>query len=153
LIPAEPVRLIIAEDNDVDVYLIRTALDTAGLHFEAEIASNGEKALAMIDRFAPASGMNPDRVPDGIILDLNLMTHGGLDILQRLRAIPALAKTPVVILTSSDSPPDRKKAQILGAAAFLLKPIDLDQYMKIGQQIARLFTNRPEATSTWPGSI
>jgi CheY-like chemotaxis protein len=146
VIQAEPIRLIIAEDNDVDVYLIRAALDEAGLRFETEIATNGDKALAMIERFAPASGIKPGQVPDGIILDLNLMTHGGLNILQRLRAIPALAATPVVILTSSDSPNDRKQAETLGAAAFLLKPIDFDQYMKIGRQIAQLFTNRPGAT-------
>jgi CheY-like chemotaxis protein len=146
VIQAEPIRLIIAEDNDVDVYLIRAALDEAGLRFETEIATNGEKALAMIERFAAASGVKPGPVPDGIILDLNLMTHGGLNILQRLRAIPALAATPVVILTSSDSPTDRKQAETLGAGAFLLKPIDFDQYMKIGRQIAQLFTNRPGAT-------
>jgi DNA-binding response OmpR family regulator len=67
-----------------------------------------------------------------IILDLNLPRHDGCEILQRLREIGELAHVPVVVLTSSDSPRDRLVASQFGAACFLRKPSNLEQFLSLG---------------------
>ncbi len=131
-------RILIAEDCEADLYLIREALKSAGLQFEAEVASSGEKALAVIDRAAT----EPHDRPDAMILDLNLTTHGGIEILRRVRAVPELAQMPIAILTSSESPVDRERARKLGANAYLHKSMDLEVFMQTGREIARLFTTR-----------
>jgi DNA-binding response OmpR family regulator len=67
-----------------------------------------------------------------IILDLNLPRHDGIEILQRLRENATLARVPVVVLTSSDSPRDRLLATQLGAARFIRKPSNLEQFLGLG---------------------
>lgn len=130
-------KILIAEDCEADIYLIGEALIAAGLQFEAEIASSGEKALDLIDRAAA----EPLKRPDAMILDLNLTTHGGIDILRHVRSVPALAQMPVAIFTSSESPVDRELARKLGANAYLHKSMDLEIFMQAGREIAQLFSN------------
>ena len=129
-------RLLIAEDNEVDVFLLRKSFDEIGLEYEATVATNGEEVLALINASPDSSGF------DGIILDLNLKTHSGLDILRRIRELPALAATRVVILTSSSSPEDDRRAIALGANALFKKPIDLYESMQLGKRISELIQQR-----------
>lgn len=129
-----PLKLLIVEDNEADLFLIRKALEASGLEFEAEFASNGEKALAVISRLAGSGRL------DGMILDLNLTTHSGIDILRRVRGTPSLASIRVVILTSSNSPADRRDAEMLGTDAYIPKPMDLDEFMEVGKKIALILT-------------
>jgi CheY-like chemotaxis protein len=136
-------KLLIAEDNEADLYLIRHSLALAGLDYEAQTAINGEKALAIVDAIAA----QPGAVLDGIILDLNLTTHSGLDLLRRVRSLPSLEHTCVVILTSSDSPLDRQQASDLGADAYFRKPIDLDRFMELGTLIAHCLEHRESKSS------
>ena len=123
-------RLLIAEDNEADVFLIRECLNSAGLEYEALVASTGEKAMAIIDRGGELEGM---------ILDLNLPTHNGFEILRHAREVESLKGISIVILSSSDAPQDRMRAEHLGASAFFRKPLDLSEFMMIGRDIARIF--------------
>ena len=67
-----------------------------------------------------------------IILDLNLPRHDGTEILQRLRETAEFAHIPVVVLTSSDSPRDRLLANQFGAARYLRKPSNLEEFLSLG---------------------
>lgn len=127
-------KVWIIEDSEADVFLIRESLNRAGFRYPVTIASDGEKALALID-----DAVRNHADVGGIILDLNLTTHSGFEILRRLRATRELAAVSVVILTSSDSPQDRLQAQNLGALAYFRKPLELDEFMRIGGQIADVF--------------
>jgi CheY-like chemotaxis protein len=73
-----------------------------------------------------------------IILDLNLPRHDGIEILRRLRDSQLLARIPVVVLTSSDSPRDRTLASELGAVRFLRKPSNLEQFLSLGSVFKEL---------------
>lgn len=137
-------RILIAEDNEADLFLLREALDAAGLKFQAQIASNGERVLAAVDQMAEEAAPKVD----AMILDLNLTTHGGIEILKHVRAIPQLAQIPIVVLTSSASPVDRERAERLGANAFFQKSMDLDTFMQLGQQIATLLKCNVSSSST-----
>lgn len=128
--------ILIAEDNEVDVFLIRRSLDQAGLVYDAEIAHNGQEALLRIVQSTQSDGKRFD----GVLLDLNLVTHTGLEVLARIRENAAVATTPVVILTSSSSPKDQRLAWELGVSAFLTKPLDLGEWTGLGKQIKNLFS-------------
>jgi two-component system, chemotaxis family, response regulator Rcp1 len=130
-------KILIAEDNAADVFLIKQALKEQGLRYQAEVASDGEQALAFLHRFSAASGMMLDLV----LLDLNLRTHHGTEILARIRSMPDLQQVPVVVLTSSDSPSDREQMAKLGANLYIRKPMDLAAFLGIGEQIARVLAN------------
>jgi DNA-binding response OmpR family regulator len=63
---------------------------------------------------------------------LNLPRHDGTEILQRLRESAEFAHIPVVVLTSSDSPRDRLVANQFGAARYLRKPSNLEEFLRLG---------------------
>jgi CheY-like chemotaxis protein len=123
-------RILIAEDNPADVYLLREAINQNGDAVEMMVVSDGEEALDFVEargKFAEAPK------PDLIVLDLNLPKSDGSDVLKRIREKPEYQKVPVVVLTSSDSPKDRTAASTLGAELFLTKPSDLDQFLGLGE--------------------
>jgi len=122
-------EILLGEDNPADVYLVREALREHGVDCALRVASDGAEMLRMI---SSEQALAEDGRLGLIILDLNLPRHDGSEILQRLHAIRELAHVPVVILTSSDSPRDRLVASQFGAACFLRKPSNLDQFLSLG---------------------
>ena len=130
-------RILLAEDNPADVYLIREALREHGVDCPIRVVSDGEDVLQLI--------ADPDRLEtEGlalIILDLNLPLHDGIEILQQLRGTATLARVPVVVLTSSDSPRDRIVASELGAACYLRKPSNLEQFLDLGAVFKELLAS------------
>jgi CheY-like chemotaxis protein len=122
-------EILLAEDNSADVYLIREALQEHGVECPIRLACDGKEVLQLI---SPQDPPREDWNLGLIILDLNLPRHDGIEILQRLRENPRLAHVPVVVLTSSDSPRDQLIATQLGAARFLRKPSNLEQFLSLG---------------------
>ena len=143
-VPTRKLCVLIAEDNQADVLLIQEALREHGLDYQAEVATDGEKAFTFLRRFDRDAGM----LLDLVLLDLNLGTHHGTEILAYIRNTPGLFHLPVVVLTSSDSPLDRERVRILGGDLYLRKPIDLDEFLKIGGQIAQVLRQRGPSPSS-----
>ena len=121
-------EVLLADDNPSDVYLIGEALREHSVDCELRVAGDGRETMDII------SGENAEVTLGSlslIILDLNLPRHDGIEILQRLRDYPNL-HVPVVVLTSSDSPRDRLMATQLGAARYLRKPSNLNEFLELG---------------------
>src|ERR1035438_10053497 len=99
--------ILLAEDNEGDVYLAKLALKDHGLTHEIRVLGDGEAALSFVDCLE-----NDANVPQValMLLDLHLPKRDGLEVLGRLRAGKRGAGIPVVVLTSSDSPDDRESA-------------------------------------------
>jgi len=133
-------KILLAEDNPADIYLIREALKEHGITCPIQVASDGRDVLDIIARMRL-----PGEQVDLIILDLNLPRHDGLEILQRLRETVGFGGAPVVVLTSSDSPRDKNRAKELGAARFLLKPPNLEQFLGLGAVFKDLLALKTES--------
>ena len=71
-------RILLAEDNPADVYLIEEALRENGVEFDMTVAEDGEQALTML--------ADPARQLDVVLLDLNMPKRGGSEVLEKLRA-------------------------------------------------------------------
>jgi CheY-like chemotaxis protein len=121
-------KILLAEDHPADVYLIRAALEEYGIDVPIQVAAEGQEVLQIISQQDALA----DTQLSLIILDLNLPRHDGIEILQRLRETKRLTRVPVVVLTSSDSPRDHTVASELGAARFLRKPSNLEQFLSLG---------------------
>jgi CheY-like chemotaxis protein len=130
--------ILLAEDNPADAYLIREALGEHGVVLTLRVATDGKEMLALLG--GESAAMTSD-LPQLIILDLNLPCHDGIEILQRVRAMGELNHVPVVILTSSDSPRDRKIATELGATRYLRKPSSLEQFLELGAVFKELLNS------------
>jgi two-component system, chemotaxis family, response regulator Rcp1 len=134
-------EILLAEDNSADVYLIREALKEHGIGCPLRLACDGRDVLHLVSFHEPPA----EEVDFGlIILDLNLPRHDGIEILQSLRENPNLAHVPVVVLTSSDSPRDRLIATQLGAARFIRKPSNLEEFLNLGAVFKELLSNGKE---------
>jgi len=123
------VRILLAEDNPADVYLIEEALREHKILFDMTLAEDGETAIGLLSRGLVS--------PDIVLLDLNMPKRSGGEVLDRLRK-DAGRDIPVIILTSSDSPSDREEALRLGATRYIRKPTGLDEFLQIGATIKEL---------------
>jgi len=127
-----PLKILLAEDNSGDVFLVRRALQKHQIEFNLTLIEDGEAALRYLDTLD--SG-DPRDCPDLILLDLNLPRCSGSQVLETLKSSPTCREAPVIVLTSSDSPHDRAKVARLGAARFFCKPTDLAGFMALGQVV------------------
>src|SRR5262245_56007257 len=113
---SKPVRILLVEDNDADVYLLTKALDNRNLHYELTRFPDGEQAVRALAHFAVP--------PDVILIDLNLPGRSGFEVLGHLRSMPQLLGVPVGIFTSSDRRKDHDRSLLFGADCFIPKPMN-----------------------------
>jgi chemotaxis family two-component system response regulator Rcp1 len=121
-------RILLVEDNDADVRLTREALREGGEGVTLFSAVDGEQALAFLRREGAHGGMPR---PDLVLLDLNLPRRNGLEVLAEVRADPALASLPVIVLTTSAADADVTACYAAGANCYVVKPLDLDAFMAL----------------------
>ncbi len=127
-------RILLVEDSANDVELILTSLADNHIANEVVVARDGEEALDFLYRrglFRLRMSGNPVVV----LLDLKLPKVDGLEILAQLRADPALRFVPVVVLTSSREEPDLQRCYELGTNAYVVKPIDFQEFVEVIKQI------------------
>lgn len=134
-------RILLAEDNDGDVFLVRRALEKRGISHELVVAHNGEEALAWLD--GHSGEVHRDSTPHLILLDLNLPRIDGAQLLSHIRKSDWFSRTPVIVLTSSDSPKDRQMALELGANLYFRKPTDLKSFMDLGRIVDETLKSVP----------
>ena len=132
---AEPFRILLVEDNDADVYLLRKALENAALNFELIVIDDGADALDYVRNEGNFSG---EARPDVAVLDMNLPKSEGTEVLEALRRNERFSGVPVVVLTSSASPAERLRMERLGVQRFITKPPDLEEFLQIGNVVAEL---------------
>jgi len=122
-------RILLAEDNENDIELTLTALQECRLSNEVEIVRDGAEALDYIYQRGKYSGRG-DCLPCVILLDLKMPRVDGLEVLRQIKSDPALRHIPVVMLTSSREEKDLVQSYDLGVNAFVVKPVDFDQFLK-----------------------
>ena len=127
-----PVEFLLVEDNPGDVRLTREALKDSKIRNNLNVLGNGISALNHLRREPPYE--NALR-PDIILLDLNLPKMDGREVLSRIKADPALKRTPVVVITSSEAEQDILRTYDLHVNGYVTKPVDLDQFIKVVQSI------------------
>jgi putative two-component system response regulator len=106
-------KIVVVDDEPINLMVVEKYLTTAG-YAHVVVTSDARAALDLIGR----------ENPDVLLLDIVMPGVGGLEILQRLRAEPRLARLPVLILTAVDDREVKTTALNLGATDFLTKPVD-----------------------------
>ena len=114
-----PLSILLADDDESDIMLLQRAFKQAAIDNPVEIVRDGEEAIGFLS--APRLQPN-DRMPALVILDVKMPRRTGMEVLEWMRAQPALSCLPVVIFSSSEHPADVERAYSLGANAYLVKP-------------------------------
>jgi CheY-like chemotaxis protein len=122
-------RILLAEDNENDIELTLAALHECRLSNEVEVVRDGADALDYIYRRGQYSA-RADCLPCVILLDLKMPRVDGIEVLRQVKSDPALRHIPVVMLTSSREEKDLVLSYDLGVNAFVVKPVDFDQFLQ-----------------------
>jgi CheY-like chemotaxis protein len=120
-------QILIVEDNDDDSQLLLRQLRKAQLDDHVRIFTDGQVALDFLQEHE--DGRLPGQIL-AIFLDLTLPGLPGISLLRKLRAMPRLSETPVMIMTSSNRPEDMQAAQELNVKAYVSKPVQLSSFIK-----------------------
>lgn len=127
--------ILLVEDSPDDEILTIRALKKNKLLNEVFVAHDGAEALDFLFGAESRSGENGGRLPELVLLDLNLPKINGLEVLRRIRADERTRMLPVVILTTSDEDRDRVESYQLGANSYIRKPVDFEQFSQAVQQL------------------
>lgn len=116
-------RVLYVEDNAVNALLMQAMLARLpGLHLEH--AADPLQAIELARKW----------LPELLLLDIQLPEIDGLELLRRLRADAAMRNVPAVAVSASAMPADIQRALQAGFAAYLTKPLDLDELLRVVQQ-------------------
>ncbi len=140
--------ILLVEDNIRDVELTLAALAEYNLANEVVVTRDGEEALDYLYRrgnFRLRTVGNPAVV----MLDLKMPKIDGLGVLQQMKSDEDLKTIPVVMLTSSREEQDLMRSYKLGVNAYVVKPVDFQQFVDAIKQVGVFWAliNEPPAGS------
>jgi CheY-like chemotaxis protein len=118
----EALPILLAEDNDDDVFILRRALKQAEVKNPLQLARDGQELMDYLSGAGAFAARRDYPMPFLLLLDLKLPLHNGLEVLQWMRRDPRFARVTVAVLTSSAEQRDLKSARELGARFYLVKP-------------------------------
>jgi CheY-like chemotaxis protein len=117
-------EILLVEDSEDEVFLIRRALRRAGMNAPYVVRS-GESAVAYLSGTGLYSSRQDFPQPAVVLLDLHLPGMNGFEVLKWIRDQPATRALPVLAMSGSRRPDDLSQALQLGANSFLVKEVDL----------------------------
>jgi CheY-like chemotaxis protein len=127
-------KILLVEDSEQDVELTISALETNHLANQVDIARDGAEALDYLYRRGTFATRPTDH-PVVVLLDLKMPKVDGLEVLRQMKADSELRSIPVVMLTSSREEQDLVKSYALGVNAYVVKPVNFQQFVDSVKQL------------------
>ena len=130
-----PVTIVMIEDDEGHARLIERNIRRAGVNNEIVPFMNGTDAMTYLLRSENRKGG-----PLLILLDLNLPDMTGIEILRRVKEMPHLKATPVVVLTTTDDAQEIKRCYELGCNVYITKPVNYENFANAIRQLGLFFS-------------
>ena len=127
-----PLPIMVVEDDPMDLYLLHRVLTAHELAHELHVIGKSDDVSDAVHRLAQQEDR---RLPIILLLDLRLPRGEGIEILRQVKALPQAAAVRVVIVTGSHNPAGRRATLALGADAYFVKPLHLEEFMQLGALI------------------
>ena len=136
-------EILLLEDNDADVELLREALGAGGRRHRLTVAQDGEVGLDHLLRLQDCADAPR---PDLILMDLNLPKRSGREVLAAIKGDPALSAVTVVIF--SGSPWERDSLAALGVPAdrYIVKPRSFAGFLDAAKRIEEIWRRATAGT-------
>ncbi|WP_439130566.1 response regulator [Polaribacter sp.] len=112
------IKILLVEDDHIEVMKLKRSISKEFDNYYLSTASNGKKALSLIEK----------ELPDLIILDLNMPDTNGNEFLSIIKGNEDYMHIPVIVLTTSNHDKDIKECYKLGIAGYIVKPLKYEEY-------------------------
>ena len=122
-------NILLIEDDMIEVMKFKRTISSLQLNHKITEANNGEEALTILNK--------KDKLPDIILLDLNMPKMNGIEFLNILKSDDILRYIPTIILTTSQNQKDLLECYKIGIAGYVLKPLKYEEYVS---KIEKLLT-------------
>ena len=124
---AGPRRVLVVDDSPAIRTLLTVNLELEG--YDVRAAADGEEGLEVVAQWHPHV----------VTLDVVMPRLDGFETLERLRADPATAELPVVMVTARAQAADRERGDALGVDAYLSKPFEPAELVAVVGRLARRY--------------
>jgi CheY-like chemotaxis protein len=133
--------ILLVEDSANDIELTLAALEDSRVANPVIVLRNGAEALDYLAAH-PADGTGQ---PVVVLLDIKMPKVSGIEVLRAIKANAETAQMPVVMLTSSREGPDIDECYRIGANAYVVKPVDFEEFSKAVRDVGRFWAvvNQP----------
>jgi len=122
-------KILLIEDDMIEVMKLNRTISSLKLDHKIIEANNGDEAFKILEQ--------KDRLPDIILLDLNMPKINGIEFLKILKGDKRLRYIPTIILTTSNNKKDLLECFEIGIAGYILKPLKYEDYVvKIEKSLA-----------------
>jgi len=140
MVTAERQRIVLmADDDEEDCFLAKTAFEASGAKASFSCVEDG---MALMEYLSEGSRSSPNRLPDLLLLDLNMPRKDGRESLLEIKCEPVFRHIPIVILTTSETEKDIAFSMKAGANSFITKPASFDEWVEIMKSLAALWLGR-----------
>ena len=129
-------NILLVEDNPGDIRLTKEALKESKLIVNLNVVMDGVEAMRYLYK---EEGFKDKKMPDLILLDLNLPKKDGRQVLKEIKQSEELKYIPVVILTTSKNDEDILNSYGLHANCYVTKPLNFDQFIKVVKNIGNFW--------------
>jgi CheY-like chemotaxis protein len=127
--------ILLVEDDENDVTFLKRAFEKAKMTFPLQVVGNGRLAIEYLGGTGRFSDRAKHPPSTHLLLDLKLPEKSGFEVLEWIRAVPALKELRVAILTSSSESPDLQRAKELGADCYLVKPMSFALLLDVAKAL------------------
>lgn len=134
MVPAEPLLVLIAEDDPNDVLLLRRAFQKNGMDLPVHVCNDGQEAMDYLRGEGPYADRLKYPFPRAIITDLKMPRCSGFELLEWLDEHAECSVIPTIVLSASAEDRDVKRCFELGANCYFQKPsnfADLCELVKL----------------------
>lgn len=122
--------VLLVEDNPDDEMLTLLAFEESRLANPIEVVRDGVEAIEFLEGSGQYVGRDASRLPQVVLLDLNLPRKNGLQVLEWMRGREETRLVPVVMLTTSNQERDLLESYRLGVNSYVRKPVDFQQFQQ-----------------------
>jgi CheY-like chemotaxis protein/DNA-binding XRE family transcriptional regulator len=130
------VKILLVADNPRDADLTKSSFAQAKITNPIHVVRDGAEALDFLLATGAYSARRGDPHPQVVLLDLNLQNVSGLEVLRQLKADKRTRDIPVVVLTASTRDRDIAECRRLGAANYIVKPVNFHNFSEIAPRLS-----------------
>ncbi len=140
-----PIHILLIEDSEGDIVLITEALEESNLTHTVDVARDGLEGIKFLKKEPP---YHDKKMPDLILMDLNMPKLNGHDVLDIIKTDDGLKHIPVIMLTTSSATADILKSYKKYSNCYIIKPSQFQDFEKVVTAIEHFWLSVAEIPST-----